>query len=249
MSLSKPATRSPPDARTGGRHLTRLRDSASTGKATSWSGCRRSFSAFVGRAGRRRQRCGGGQAETARPPRARWRPSSAALTGSASATTRSGGTKPSTSACPQVYTKRPRGPTAALLPITYPGHYEVRRVSRNGGIRWGSLWVNVSHVLAELDGRLPGNRRRTLGGLLPAGLARSPTRDDGEDRRPSRSRRPPRRREPQRESVTCQLITNCYPSPELFSTHQGVVTRSAPLGQEPRKNVSTAMKKDSCASR
>src|SRR5712692_587897 len=123
-----------------------------TVNATSWSGCRRSFSAFVGRAGRRRQRCGGGQAETARPPRARWRPSSAALTGSASATTRSGGTKPSTSACPQVYTKRPRGPTAALLPITYPGHYEVRRVSRNGGIRWGSRWVNVSHVLAELDG-------------------------------------------------------------------------------------------------
>src|SRR6266852_2898208 len=151
LSLSKPATRSPPDARTGGRHLTRLRDSASTGKATSWSGCRRSFSDFVGRAGRRRQRCGGGQAETARPPRARWRPSSAALTGSASATTRSGGTKPSTSACPQVCTKRPRGPTAALLPIRYPGHYEVRRVSRNGGIRWGSRWVNVSHVLAKLD--------------------------------------------------------------------------------------------------
>jgi len=37
------------------------------------------------------------------------------------------------------------------LPITYPGHYEVGRVSRNGGIRWGSRWVNVSHVLAELD--------------------------------------------------------------------------------------------------
>src|SRR5256886_7899180 len=40
---------------------------------------------------------------------------------------------------------------ATLLPITYPGHYAVRRVSRNGGIRWGSCWVNVSHVLAELD--------------------------------------------------------------------------------------------------
>src|SRR2546428_143025 len=46
----------------------------------------------------------------------------------------------------------PRRPSpAALLPITYPGHYEVGRVSRNGGIRWGSRWVNVSHVLAELD--------------------------------------------------------------------------------------------------
>ena len=26
---------------------------------------------------------------------------------------------------------------------------DVRRVSRNGGIRWHNHWVNVSHVLAE----------------------------------------------------------------------------------------------------
>jgi putative transposase len=32
-------------------------------------------------------------------------------------------------------------------PIEYPGHFEVRRVSRNGGIRWNSRWVNMSHVL------------------------------------------------------------------------------------------------------
>jgi transposase InsO family protein len=31
--------------------------------------------------------------------------------------------------------------------IEYPSHYEVRRVSNNGGIRWNSNWVNVSHVL------------------------------------------------------------------------------------------------------
>lgn len=31
----------------------------------------------------------------------------------------------------------------------YPAHWEVRRVSRNGGVRWGDAWVNVSHVLAE----------------------------------------------------------------------------------------------------
>ncbi len=37
------------------------------------------------------------------------------------------------------------------MPVTYPGHYDVRRVSRNGGIRWGHHWVNVSHLLAELD--------------------------------------------------------------------------------------------------
>src|SRR3989449_8034315 len=48
-----------------------------------------------------------------------------------------------------LYQASPRPYPTTLLPITYPGHYEVRRVSRNGGIRWGSRWVNVSHVLAE----------------------------------------------------------------------------------------------------
>jgi len=50
-----------------------------------------------------------------------------------------------------VYHASARPYPTRLLPIAYPGHYEVRRVSRNGGIRWGSRWVNVSHVLAELD--------------------------------------------------------------------------------------------------
>jgi putative transposase len=31
----------------------------------------------------------------------------------------------------------------------YPSHFEVRYVSRNGGVRWHNHWVNVSHVLAE----------------------------------------------------------------------------------------------------
>lgn len=31
----------------------------------------------------------------------------------------------------------------------YPLHVEVRRVSRNGGIRWKHLWVNVSQTLME----------------------------------------------------------------------------------------------------
>jgi putative transposase len=35
-----------------------------------------------------------------------------------------------------------------LPPITYPEHFEVRRVSRNGGIRWFNDWVNVSHLIA-----------------------------------------------------------------------------------------------------
>jgi putative transposase len=34
-----------------------------------------------------------------------------------------------------------------LPPIEYPNHYETRRVSNNGGIRWNSHWVNVSNVL------------------------------------------------------------------------------------------------------
>jgi putative transposase len=36
-----------------------------------------------------------------------------------------------------------------LEPLVYPAHFEVRLVSRNGGIRWLNQWVNVSHLLAE----------------------------------------------------------------------------------------------------
>ena len=125
-----------------------------------------------------------------------------------------------------LYHASPRPYPATLLPITYPGHYEVRRVSRNGGIRWGSRWVNVSHVLAELDvgfeeiddglwevyfgpvwlGRLHETTCRIVDHLGP--------------------RRPPRRREPQRGSVTYQLITNCYLSPELFTARQRPVNEA-----------------------
>jgi len=34
-----------------------------------------------------------------------------------------------------------------LEPLEYPGHYEVRLVSRNGGLRWNGVRVPVSHVL------------------------------------------------------------------------------------------------------
>jgi putative transposase len=37
-----------------------------------------------------------------------------------------------------------------LRPIVCPAHFEVRRVSINGGIRWNRRWVNVSHILAAL---------------------------------------------------------------------------------------------------
>ena len=36
-----------------------------------------------------------------------------------------------------------------LTPIEYPSHWEVRLVSKNGGIRWNGHWLGVSHVLAE----------------------------------------------------------------------------------------------------
>jgi transposase InsO family protein len=47
------------------------------------------------------------------------------------------------------YTPSPRPYPAHLPPLEYPGHYEVRRVSRNGGIRWHKQWVNVSQTLGE----------------------------------------------------------------------------------------------------
>ena len=40
---------------------------------------------------------------------------------------------------------------AALEPLDYPGHFERRLVSRNGGIRWQNRWVNASHLFAELE--------------------------------------------------------------------------------------------------
>jgi hypothetical protein len=45
------------------------------------------------------------------------------------------------------YQASPRPFPNRLPSIEYPGHYEKRLVSRNGGIRWNSRWVNVSHVL------------------------------------------------------------------------------------------------------
>lgn len=36
-----------------------------------------------------------------------------------------------------------------LLALEYPNHFDVRLVSTNGGIRWNSRWVNVSHLLGH----------------------------------------------------------------------------------------------------
>ena len=45
------------------------------------------------------------------------------------------------------YTTSPRPYPRRLPPLEYPLHYEVRRVSYNGGIRWYCEWVNVSQTL------------------------------------------------------------------------------------------------------
>ncbi len=47
------------------------------------------------------------------------------------------------------YHRSARPYPARLADPEYPAHFEVRYVSRNGGVRWRNRWVNVSHVLAE----------------------------------------------------------------------------------------------------
>jgi transposase InsO family protein len=47
-----------------------------------------------------------------------------------------------------VYQPSPRALPRTLAPLEYPGHFEVRLVSRNSGIRWKKHWVCVTHTLA-----------------------------------------------------------------------------------------------------
>jgi hypothetical protein len=60
-----------------------------------------------------------------------------------------------------LYQPSPRLYRRRLEPMAYPEHFEPRRVSRNGGIKWFDQWVNVSHLLAgeyigmgQVDGAL-----------------------------------------------------------------------------------------------
>ncbi len=46
------------------------------------------------------------------------------------------------------YTPSPRKLSALKKSLDYPGHYEQRLVSANGGIRWRNDWVNVTRLLA-----------------------------------------------------------------------------------------------------
>jgi transposase InsO family protein len=45
------------------------------------------------------------------------------------------------------YEPSPRAMPAKLSTPEYPAHFEIRKVSTNGGIRWNRAWVNVSHLL------------------------------------------------------------------------------------------------------
>ncbi len=46
------------------------------------------------------------------------------------------------------YFRSPRSMPSKLKQIEYPGHYEIRLVSKNGGIRWNHVRVPVSQILA-----------------------------------------------------------------------------------------------------
>ena len=48
-----------------------------------------------------------------------------------------------------LYRASPRPYPTVPPRIEYPGHFEVRRVSRNGGIRWKTGWLSVSHPLID----------------------------------------------------------------------------------------------------
>lgn len=48
-----------------------------------------------------------------------------------------------------LYRPSSRSLPSKIEPFEYPAHWELRRVSRNNGIRWKSAWVNVAAPLAE----------------------------------------------------------------------------------------------------
>lgn len=46
-----------------------------------------------------------------------------------------------------LYQPSTRSMPTRIAPPEYPAHFEVRKVSTNGGIRWHSAWINVSQLL------------------------------------------------------------------------------------------------------
>jgi len=51
----------------------------------------------------------------------------------------------------RLYTTSPRALPTRLAPVEYPGHYDIRRVSAEGGISWHSRGLSVSTVLIGED--------------------------------------------------------------------------------------------------
>ncbi len=54
-----------------------------------------------------------------------------------------------TTAAVSFYQSSPRPCPERLPPLEYPCHFEVRRVSGNGGIRWKKGWVNISTSIID----------------------------------------------------------------------------------------------------
>ncbi len=46
-----------------------------------------------------------------------------------------------------LYQRAPRSYPESLPTIEYPGHFEVRKVSANGGVRWKGRYLNITTVL------------------------------------------------------------------------------------------------------
>ena len=136
-----------------------------------------------------------------------------------------------------VYQPSPRALPQTLAPLEYPGHFEVRLVSRNSGIRWKKHWVCVTHTLAgeyvgleEVDDGLwdvyfgPVKLGRMNERILSA-LKITRAASSGEDR----PRRPP--------SHGVVTPTMCYPCPwtdlSLMSpAAQLIVAAACPLHSE-----------------
>ena len=116
------------------------------------------------------------------------------------------------------YTPSPRPYPCHLPPLEYPGHYEVRRMSRNGGIRWYKQWVNLSQMVGRKSSTSP--RSTTGSGISTLDPApRPPARTNDAGGRRLGPDPPPTLLTP----VTHVLRLNCYHV--LNCSRQGHLTR------------------------
>ena len=79
-----------------------------------------------------------------------------------------------------VYRSAPRAYPDVLPPLEYPEHFEVRKVSTNGGIRWHSRWINISSALGnEFIGLEPIGPALWQVYFGPTTLGSEPVNDNG----------------------------------------------------------------------